>query len=182
MSLDTSAVVETARMTSPIGELELVARDGAISEIRLVEPAPPGDPAHEPSPAPPGASPSERTALDGVLTAARRQLAEYFAGRRRTFELPIAADGTPFQRRVWRELAEVGYGQTATYAELARAIGKPRAARAVGAALARNPVPVVVPCHRVIGATGDLRGFGLGGVSVKRSLLDAEAGVVRTRA
>jgi len=175
MSLDTSAVVETARMSSPIGELELVARDGAICEIRLVEPAGRGGHAREPAPVRASVSRGEPAELDGVLAEARRQLAEYFAGRRRSFELPLATAGTPFQRRVWEALTEVGYGQTATYAELARAIGKPRAARAVGAALARNPVPVVVPCHRVIGAAGDLRGFGLGGVSVKRSLLDAEA-------
>ena len=94
-----------------------------------------------------------------MLDKTRRQLAEYFAGERREFDLPLGVEGTAFQRQVWGALAFVGYGETVTYAELARAVGRPGAARAVGAALASNPLPVVVPCHRVIGARGDLRGL-----------------------
>jgi len=181
MSHGEVAVTETATMITPIGQLELVARAGAICEIRLTEtadhggaggPAAAGDHAVD-GPVAPGDDATGGPAA-GVLDEARRQLAEYFDGRRQTFDLPTAAAGTAFQRLVWRELAGVGYGCTATYAELARAIGRPRAARAVGAALARNPLPLVVPCHRVIGAGGDLRGFGLGGTAVKRRLLDAE--------
>jgi methylated-DNA-[protein]-cysteine S-methyltransferase len=131
MSLDKATVATTVTMDSPIGELELVARAGAICEIRLVGRAGPGGPAHDPAPARPGDPPGERSSVDGVLAEARRQLVEYFAGRRRSFELPLAAAGTPFQLSVWRALAGIGYGQTTTYAELARSIGRPHAARAV---------------------------------------------------
>ena len=147
MSLDKATVATTVTMDSPIGELELAARAGAICEIRLAGQPGPDRPAHDPASAPPGDSPGKRGAADGVLAEARRQLAEYFAGRRQSFDLPIAASGTPFQLRVWRALAGIGYGQTTTYAELARSIGRPHAARAVGAALSRNPLPLVVPCH-----------------------------------
>jgi methylated-DNA-[protein]-cysteine S-methyltransferase len=106
---------------------------------------------------------------------ARTQLAEYFAGRRRRFELPLAMDGTPFQRRVWQALREIPYGRTTTYGELARRIGRsPSASRAVGMANGRNPIAVVVPCHRVVGADGSLTGFG-GGLERKRLLLELEA-------
>lgn len=101
------------------------------------------------------------------------QLAEYFAGRRRTFDLELAADGTDFQRAVWRELRRIPYGTTISYAELARRVGKPKAVRAVGAANGHNPIPIVVPCHRVIGADGSLTGFG-GGLASKRALLRLE--------
>ena len=112
-------------------------------------------------------------AASAVLAAARRQLGEYFDGRRRGFDLLLAPEGTAFQRRVWAALAALGYGETVSYAELARRAGAPGAARAVGAANGRNPVPVVVPCHRVIGADGTLTGFG-GGVERKRWLLAHE--------
>jgi methylated-DNA-[protein]-cysteine S-methyltransferase len=106
---------------------------------------------------------------------ARVQLAEYFAGRRRRFDLPLAMTGTPFQRRVWRALRDIPYGQTTSYGELARRIGRsPAASRAVGMANGRNPLAVVVPCHRVIGADGTLTGFG-GGLERKRLLLELEA-------
>ena len=127
-------------------------------------------------------------AASAVLAAARRQLGEYFDGRRRAFDLLLAPEGTAFQRRVWAALAALGYGETVSYAELARRAGAPGAARAVGAANGRNPVPVVVPCHRVIGADGTLTGFG-GGVERKRWLLAHEGawpapagGVLDTRA
>ena len=114
-----------------------------------------------------------------MLDETRRQLAEYFAGERREFDLPLETGGTGFQRQVWAALAFVGYGETVTYAELARAMGRPGAARAVGAALARNPLPLVVPCHRVVGSRGDLRGFA-GGLACKRYLLEIEAASMGT--
>jgi methylated-DNA-[protein]-cysteine S-methyltransferase len=102
-----------------------------------------------------------------------RQLDEYFEGSRRTFDLPLAPTGTPFQRRVWDELARIPRGTTVTYGELAARAGRPGAARAVGAAVARNPISVVVPCHRVIGADGTLTGYA-GGVGRKSYLLALE--------
>lgn len=111
------------------------------------------------------------------LAPVRRQLDEYFAGTRRVFELPLRPRGTPFQLRVWRALCGIGYGETISYAELAARIGNPAARRAVGAANGRNPLPIVVPCHRVIGRDGSLVGFG-GGLQVKRRLLDLESGAL----
>jgi methylated-DNA-[protein]-cysteine S-methyltransferase len=102
-----------------------------------------------------------------------RQLGEYFAGERRRFDLPLAPRGTEFQRRVWRALREIPYGQTISYGELARRIGNPSAPRAVGLANGANPLPIIVPCHRVIGADGSLTGFG-GGLPIKRKLLALE--------
>ncbi len=110
------------------------------------------------------------------LADARRQLEEYFAGTRRVFDLPLRPRGTPFQLRVWRALCDIGYGETISYAELATRIGNPAARRAVGAANGRNPLPIVVPCHRVIGRDGSLVGFG-GGLAVKRRLLELESAV-----
>lgn len=102
------------------------------------------------------------------------QLGEYFAGRRQKFDLPLAPRGTDFQRRVWRALTEIPYGRTISYGELARRIGQPSASRAVGLANGANPLPIVVPCHRVIGADGSLTGFG-GGLPIKRKLLALES-------
>jgi len=103
------------------------------------------------------------------------QLDEYFAGRRQTFELDLAPDGTPFQREVWAALLAIPYGATRSYGELARSIGRPHAARAVGAANGRNPLAIIVPCHRVIGTNGTLTGYG-GGMARKRWLLAHEGG------
>jgi methylated-DNA-[protein]-cysteine S-methyltransferase len=103
----------------------------------------------------------------------REQLAEYFAGQRRLFTLPLKLAGTPFQQRVWQELLRIPFGTTVTYAELARRIGRPKASRAVGHANGRNPISILVPCHRVIGANGTLTGYG-GGLDRKRWLLDWE--------
>lgn len=107
----------------------------------------------------------------------RAQLAEYFTGQRRTFDVPLATAGSPFQRRVWHALREIPYGQTTSYGELARRIGVPSASRAVGVANGHNPIAVIVPCHRVIGADGSLTGYG-GGLERKRLLLDLEAGLI----
>jgi methylated-DNA-[protein]-cysteine S-methyltransferase len=103
----------------------------------------------------------------------RRQLEEYFAGERREFDLTLAPEGTPFERSVWEELRRIPFGETRSYGEIARAIGRPNAFRAVGRANGANPIPIVVPCHRVIGADGSLTGFG-GGLEAKSRLLEIE--------
>jgi methylated-DNA-[protein]-cysteine S-methyltransferase len=113
---------------------------------------------------------------DRALAPLRGQLTEYFAGERREFDLDLAPAGTPFQLEVWSALREIPYGETASYGEIAAAVGQPLAARAVGGANNRNPVAIVVPCHRVIGADGSLTGYG-GGLPRKRRLLALEAGV-----
>jgi methylated-DNA-[protein]-cysteine S-methyltransferase len=104
-----------------------------------------------------------------------RQLAEYFQGMRRSFQLPLDLDGSPFQLKVWSALLEIPYGETRSYGEVAASVGVPRAARAVGQANGRNPLPIVVPCHRVIAADGSLGGFG-SGLDIKRMLLELESG------
>ena len=109
----------------------------------------------------------------GTLRETARQLEEYFKGERREFDLPLRLDGTEFQRRAWRNLLEIPYGKTRSYGEQAQRIGNPKASRAVGLANGRNPIPIVVPCHRVIGANGSLTGFG-GGIARKRWLLAHE--------
>ncbi len=148
------------RLDSPIGELTLFARDGRLVGVHF----PPGvPPAHS----------AEGT--DPVLEAAATQLREYFAGARTGFDLPLALDGTAFQREAWLALADIPYGQTVSYGEQARRLGRPDAVRAVGAANGANPIPIVLPCHRVVGADGSLTGFG-GGLEAKRRLLDLERG------
>ncbi len=114
---------------------------------------------------------------DDAFADVRAQLDEYFDGTRRDFDIQLALSGNPFERRVWEALLEIPYGQTVSYGHLAGRIGKPNAARAVGLANGRNPVAVIVPCHRVIGADGTLTGYG-GGLERKRLLLDLEAGVL----
>ena len=109
-----------------------------------------------------------------VAGAAREQLRAYFAGELERFNLPLAPRGTRFQRDVWDTVAKIPYGATATYSEIAAAVGRPSACRAVGAANGRNPLPIVVPCHRVVGSAGALTGYG-GGLGRKRALLDLEA-------
>ena len=108
-----------------------------------------------------------------LLLQAQRELEEYFAGRRSSFSVPLSMHGTPFQLRVWRALTEIPYGETLSYGELARRIGNPKACRAVGMANHVNPLPVFVPCHRVVGANGGLTGYA-GGLDIKRLLLELE--------
>lgn len=110
----------------------------------------------------------------GLFEKARRQLAEYFAGDRLCFELPLEPTGTSFQRQVWKELEALPFGTTSTYSALARRVGRPTAARAVGSAVGRNPLTILVPCHRVLGQNGSLTGFA-GGLERKRKLLDLES-------
>jgi methylated-DNA-[protein]-cysteine S-methyltransferase len=120
--------------------------------------------------------PMEWDSRDPLLLQAEEELAEYFAGTRRVFRVPIQLAGTSFQQRVWDHLRSISYGETCTYGELAARIGSPTASRAVGAALGKNPVGIFVPCHRVIGSTGKLVGFA-GGIDVKRRLLELERSI-----
>ena len=112
-----------------------------------------------------------------ALQQAKRELQEYFAGERKRFDVPLAAEGTPFQRAVWREIAKVACGETITYAELARRAGYPGSARAAGSATGRNPLGVIVPCHRIVGADGSLTGYA-GGLSRKKALLALEGAAI----
>lgn len=154
---------------SPLGPLTLRTRDGELDGLYMVE--------HRHGP--PAEALGERVA--DAAPAAREQLAAYFAGELREFDLEVALRGTEFQQRVWAALREIPYGRTCSYAELATAIGRPTAVRAVGLANGRNPISIVVPCHRVVGTDGSLTGYG-GGTDRKRSLLELEgAAVVRDR-
>ena len=149
---------------TPIGTLRLVGSEDVVERIDL-----PNRAAEAPHPA---WGPSSG-APPAALAKARHQIDEYFAGERREFDLPLAVTGTEFQRRVWSELRRIPFGETISYSELAARIGRPSASRAVGTANGRNPLPVVVPCHRVIGSDGRLTGFG-GGLPTKQALLDLE--------
>lgn len=150
-------------MPSPIGPLKLVATDHGLAAILW-----PNDPPTRvrlPAAAVGDAHP--------LLLGAERQLGEYFAGSRRVFSLPLAPVGSPFQREVWAALATIPFGETRSYAQIAAQIGRPAAVRAVGAANGRNPLSIVVPCHRVIGSSGRLTGFA-GGLEAKAFLLKLE--------
>ena len=120
---------------------------------------------------------ADRRGADSLLDEARRQLVAYFAGRLRAFDLPLAPNGTEFQRRVWTELTKIPFGATISYARLARRVSNAAAVRAIGAANGRNPIPIIVPCHRVIGSDGSLTGFG-GGLARKQWLLNHEGGQI----
>jgi len=170
-TMTTGGTMSTHAVTidSPVGALELRADDDALVTIAFTTAQPDAD----------GVAANRQAELDvnPVLAKTIEQLREYFAGERTTFDLPLRTGGTPFQRKVWEALAEIPYGETWTYAELARRIGSPTAVRAVGAANGQNPLPIVLPCHRVIGSNGKLVGYG-GGMDRKRFLLELEA---RTR-
>ena len=116
---------------------------------------------------------------DAVLVNCAHQLTDYFSGKRQRFELPLRAEGTPFQQAVWDALADISYGELRSYKDIAHSIDNPAAVRAVGAASGRNPLPIVVPCHRVIGSNGSLTGFA-GGLEAKRILLQLEARLTHT--
>ena len=146
---------------SPIGPLLLAGRNGTLTAIRF--------PLDGERQAP---EPGWKLA-DAPFDDVRAQLDGYFAGRRQRFDLPLAPTGTAFQRKVLEALQAIPYGETRSYKEVAEAIGKPRAVRAVGAANGRNPIPIIIPCHRVIGSDGSLTGFG-GGLATKRALLALE--------
>jgi methylated-DNA-[protein]-cysteine S-methyltransferase len=154
---------------SPVGPLVLGETDGLLQGLRLPEVA--DDGTRTPSPAPDWLPADRPTRL---LQLVADQLAAYFAGELTQFDVPLRLAGTTFQQRVWQELREIPYGSTATYGEIAERLGSPGASRAVGLANNRNPVPIIVPCHRVVGADGALVGFG-GGLPCKRWLLDHES-------
>ena len=142
-------------MESPIGTLYLIGTKDYLCQIKI----------H---------CPKEITRQDlPLFQEAQRQLKEYFSGKRKVFQLPIFFQGTPFQEKVWRSLLNIPYGTTKSYQEIAREIGNEKAVRAVGGAVHRNPLPLILPCHRVIGKNGSLVGFGLG-LSTKKWLLEHE--------
>lgn len=148
--------MSTRWIDSPIGGLRIHVAAGLITAIDF------------------GADPFGRPIQDVLLDRAETQLREYFAGNRVEFDLPLASDGTEFQRKVWNELRKIPFGQTASYGEIARRLGYENViSRAVGAANGANPIPIIVPCHRVIGANGTLTGYA-GGIERKKTLLNLE--------
>ena len=153
------------RMATPVGTLTLVATARGVAAILWENDRPSRVPLHLLS--------EEKN--HPVLVEAGRQLGEYFDGRRKEFALALDVSGTPFQRAVWNALSTIPFGETRSYADIAVQIGSPKAVRAVGAANGRNPVSIVVPCHRVIGSSGALTGFA-GGLDIKAQLLAFEAG------
>lgn len=163
---DRSTTILYTCIESPIGDLLLLGDGDALHGIHMLG-------------APRAIDVSPRWREERFAFAEpQRQLAEYFDGQRTSFQLTLHMHGTPFQRSVWRALQEIEYGQTASYGEIASRVGQPGAARAVGIANSRNPISIVVPCHRVIGADGSLTGYG-GGLERKRYLLDLEQGAQR---
>jgi methylated-DNA-[protein]-cysteine S-methyltransferase len=150
---------------SPVGRLTLVSDGAALTALHLPAATLPATGPRWPDPS-----------ADAVLDAALAQLGEYFGGGRRDFALPLDARGTAFQRAVWSALREIPYGTTASYGAIAARVGRPRAVRAVGAANGRNPLAIVIPCHRIIGSDGGLTGYG-GGLPTKRWLLAHERGL-----
>lgn len=154
-------MIAFSELDSPIGTLRVWSRDGALIGLAMAPERPP-DPAWRRD--------------DPALAPVRAQLLAYLAGELRVFELALAMQGTDFQRRVWQALTQIPHGETISYGELARRVGQPGASRAVGSANNRNPIAIVVPCHRVVGADGRLVGFG-GGLPRKQWLLQHEAGV-----
>ncbi|MGH8991338.1 MAG: methylated-DNA--[protein]-cysteine S-methyltransferase [Acidimicrobiia bacterium] len=153
----------SCHVDSPIGSILLTGRPGVLTGLYVAD--------HHKCPA----VPTGWTADDDVFAGVRAQLGEYFAGTRTDFDVEVEMAGTPFQRTVWAALCDIPYGETWSYGKLAAHIGRPGSSRAVGAANGRNPVSIIVPCHRVIGADGSLTGYGWGNER-KSWLLDHEAG------
>jgi methylated-DNA-[protein]-cysteine S-methyltransferase len=142
---------------SPLGPIALEAVDGVLSSLKI------------------GVRSEDSAPLQPVLTRAASQLREYFDGVRTTFDLPLGAGGTDFQDDVWRTLVEIPYGTTLSYEQLGEASGHPGKARAVGGAVGKNPIPIIIPCHRVMGANGAITGYSGGdGIPTKKALLDLE--------
>src|SRR5882724_10372224 len=160
---ETNMILFYKEMKSPVGKLKLVANSKALVAVLWEQERP------------------NRVKLDTmnldpqqpILIEAERQLSEYFAGKRIQFDLPLQPDGSEFQKKVWQALREIPFGQTRSYLDLAKAVGSSKAARAVGAANGKNPLSIIVPCHRVVGADGSLTGFA-GGVETKAALLALE--------
>ena len=151
-----------AYLETPIGTLLILGDDAAVHRITFPQRSRAAKP-----------EPDWQESQRGPVGEAMRQLREYFAGKRADFDLPLAPKGTVFQRSVWRQLQEIPYGETISYGELARRVGNPKASRAVGSANGANPLPIVIPCHRVIAGDGTLGGFG-GGLPTKQALLALE--------
>jgi len=148
-----------AWIDTPIGRLLLASDEDGLRRIDFANGNTQIDPTWHDNPAP--------------LKETIRQLLAYFAGQLMEFNVPLAPEGTPFQKNVWRHLCEIPYGETISYGELARRTGNPKASRAVGLANGANPIPIIIPCHRVIGSNGKLTGYG-GGLSIKEKLLALE--------
>jgi methylated-DNA-[protein]-cysteine S-methyltransferase len=154
-------MISYTRIDSPLGPLLLVADEAGLRQIHFVNGRRPAKPEPEWQ--------EDATLLQEPI----RQLRAYFAGDLETFDLPLAPEGTPFQLKVWKLLCDIPYGETISYGELARRIGNPKASRAVGLANGSNPIPIIIPCHRVIGSNGKLTGYG-GGLPIKEKLLALE--------
>ncbi len=146
--------ISALNIDSPIGTLGLCARDGYL--VRIVF-----------------GGLEETGETDGVLFEAKKQLEEYFLGRRRAFDIPLSPEGTDFQKRVWNALMEIPYGEVCSYADIALKVGSPKGFRAVGMANHVNPIPIIVPCHRVVGKNGKLTGYA-GGLEMKNALIEME--------
>lgn len=147
----------TAIYHAPVGELVITYQDGAVIALKRAD-----------------ATALPEDAPNALTEAVCQQLDEYFAGTRTAFDFPLRLQGTPFQEKVWAALRDIPYGETRSYQQIAQAIGQPKACRAVGMANHRNPIYIVVPCHRVVGANGALTGYG-GGLHMKKALLELEA-------
>ena len=159
-------MLEYTYFASPIGNLLLAGHNEVLHYLGF----PKGSMAMTPEP--------NWQLNEQAFSRVRQQLQEYFDGKRRDFDLPLSPQGTDFQRQVWQQLQTIPYGKTCSYGDLAKAIERPKAVRAVGAANGQNPIPVIIPCHRVIGSNGKLTGFG-GGLDVKEQLLRLEGIEVR---
>ena len=156
--------IRYAHVDSPVGALLVAVSDDGVCEVAFAD----GPQARR--------QPEQEWIHDpSAVQQVAEQLGQYFTGERRQFELPLAAWGTEFQQAVWKALTDIPFGETRSYADVANAIGRPKAVRAVGAANGRNPISIIVPCHRVIGSNGALTGFG-GGLPVKQYLLNLERG------
>lgn len=149
--------MKTAVYHSPFGDMELTYEEDAVTALRMAEKKAAGE------------------APEGLALAVFRELDEYFQGKRKTFDIPLRTHGTPFQEKVWAALRAIPYGEVRSYKEVAKAIGHPKAYRAVGMANNANPIFIIVPCHRVIGSDGSLTGYG-GGLPMKKALLSLEKG------
>lgn len=149
---------------TPLGQMGLAEEDGAVVRLYLPNAPTPRIMPHE----------------TPLLAEGRRQLLDYLTGARRTFDLPLRLQGTEFQRRVWEALRAIPYGETRSYGQLAAALGRPKACRAVGMANHNNPIPILVPCHRVVGTDGSLTGYA-GGLDLKRRLLELEGVRMKTK-
>src|SRR5713101_3621789 len=156
------ALMNYTYLDTPIGPLLVAGDEAAIRRIEFPRNGKPGRP-----------EPEWKESARGPVGEAVRQLREYFAGRRTEFDLPLEPEGTLFQQTVWRHLRDIPFGETISYGELAKRAGNPKASRAVGAANGANPIPIVIPCHRVIGSNGKLTGYG-GGLPIKEKLLALE--------